>query len=72
MPRIQTSDGRLETVQVPTGAAGQQLHHAMPFEALPMALFEREMPVKGDSPLTVTRLGFDDTSSRNGHDYITI
>lgn len=27
---------------------------------------------KRDDPSTVTRLGFDETSSRKGHDYITL
>lgn len=96
VPRIQTSDGRVETVQVPWARPGSGF--TLLFEALAMALIEREMPVKRvaqmlrvnpqrvwtvfnhwvcearkrDDPSAVTRLGFDETSSRKGHDYITI
>lgn len=96
VPRIQTSDGRVETVQVPWARQGSGF--TLLFEALAMALIEREMPVKRvaemlrvnaqrvwtvfnhwvcearkrDDPSAVTRLGFDETSSRKGHDYITI
>ena len=95
VPRIQTSDGRVETVAVPWARPGSGF--TLLFEALAMALIEREMPVKRvaemlrvnpqrvwtvfnhgvcearkrDDPSTVTRLGFDETSSRKGHNYIT-
>jgi len=96
VPRIKTSEGRVETVQVPWARQGSGF--TLLFEALAMALIEREMPVKRvaemlrvnpqrvwtvfnhwvcearkrDDPSAVTRLGFDETSSRKGHDYITI
>ena len=96
VPRIQTSDGRIETVQVPWARQGSGF--TLLFEAFAMALIEREMPVKRvaeilrvnpqrvwtvfnhwvcearkrDDPSTVTRMGFDETSSRKGHEYITI
>jgi len=95
VPRIKTSDGRVETVPVPWARPGSGF--TLLFEALAMALIEREMPVKRvaemlrvnpqrvwtvfnhwvcearkrDDPSTVTRLGFDETSSRKGHEYIT-
>lgn len=95
VPRIQTSDGKIETVQVPWARPGS--HFTLLFEALAMALIEREMPItrvaellrvnaqrirtvfdhwicearKRDDPSQVTRLGFDETSSRKGHTYIT-
>ncbi len=96
VPRIKTRDGRVETVPVPWARPGSGF--TLLFEALAMALIEREMPVKRvaellrvnpqrvwtvfnhwvcearkrDDPSAVTRLGFDETSSRKGHDYITI
>ena len=96
VPRIKTSDGRVETVPVPWARPGSGF--TLLFEALAMALIEREMPVKRvaemlrvnpqrvwtvfnhwvcearkrDDPSAVTRLGFDETSSRKGHEYITI
>jgi transposase len=68
------------------------------FEALAMAMIEREMPInriaqllrvhpqriwnvfnhwvtqarEADVPLTTTRLGMDETSTRKGHHYITL
>ena len=44
VPRIQTSDGRVETVQVPWARPNSGF--TLLFEALAMALIEREMPVK--------------------------
>lgn len=96
VPRIKTGDGRVETVPVPWARPGSGF--TLLFEALAMALIEREMPVKRvaemlrvnpqrvwtvfnhwvcearkrDDPSAVTRLGFDETSSRKGHDYITL
>jgi transposase len=96
VPRIKTSEGKVETVPVPWARPGSGF--TLLFEALAMALIEREMPVKRvaemlrvnpqrvwtvfnhwvcearkrDDPSAVTRLGFDETSSRKGHDYITI
>ncbi len=96
VPRIKTSDGRVETVPVPWARQGSGF--TLLFEALAMALIEREMPVKRvaemlrvnpqrvwtvfnhwvcearkrDDPSSITRLGVDETSSRKGHDYITL
>jgi transposase len=96
VPRIKTSDGRVETVAVPWARPGSGF--TLLFEALAMALIEREMPVKRvaeimrvnpqriwtvfnhwicearkrDNPSAITRLGVDETSSRKGHEYITL
>ncbi len=96
VPRITTSDGRVETVQVPW--ARENSRFTLLFEAFTMALIEREMPVSRvsgmlkvnahriwgvfkhwiddarsrDNPAAITRLGVDETSSRKGHQYITI
>jgi transposase len=96
VPRIKTSDGRVESVPVPWARPNSGF--TLLFEALAMALIEREMPVKRvaemlrvnaqrvwtvfnhwvcearkrDDPSSITRLGVDETSSRKGHDYITL
>jgi transposase len=96
VPRIKTSTGGVETVPVPW--ARPNTGFTLLFEALAMALIEREMPVKRvaemlrvnaqrvwtvfnhwvcearkrDDPSSITRLGVDETSSRKGHDYITL
>ncbi len=96
VPRIKTREGRVETVPVPWARPGSGF--TLLFEALAMALIEREMPVKRvaemlrvnpqriwtvfnhwvcearkrDDPSSITRLGVDETSSRKGHEYITI
>jgi transposase len=96
VPRVTTSDGKVETVPVPWARPGSGF--TLLFEALAMALIEREMPVKRvaemlrvnpqrvwtvfnhwicearkrDDPSSITRLGVDETSSRKGHEYITI
>ena len=96
VPRIKTGEDRVETVPVPWARPGSGF--TLLFEALAMALIEREMPVKRvaeimrvnpqriwtvfnhwvcearkrDNPSAITRLGVDETSSRKGHEYITL
>jgi len=96
VPRIKTSAGGIETVQVPWARPNSGF--TLLFEAFAMALIEREMPVKRvaeilrvnpqriwtvfnhwicearkrDDPSSITRLGVDETSSRKGHEYITL
>lgn len=96
MPRIKTRTGKVETVAVPWARPGSGF--TLLFEALAMALIEREMPVnrvaemlrvnpqriwtlfnhwvcdglKRDDPSGITKLGVDETSTRKGHNYITV
>jgi transposase len=96
VPRIRTSDGKVRLVQVPWARSGSGF--TLLFEALAMALIEREMPVnkigqllgedahriwtifnhwiglayQADDPTGVTQLGFDETSRRKGHTYLTV
>ena len=96
VPRIRTSDGKVRLVDVPWARSGSGF--TLLFEALTMALIEREMPVnkvgqllgenahriwvifnhwiglayQADDPSTVTQLGFDETSRRKGHNYVTV
>ena len=96
VPRIRTSDGKVRLVGVPWARSGSGF--TLLFEALTMALIEREMPVnkigqllgenahriwtifnhwiglayQADDPSTVTQLGFDETSRRKGHNYVTV
>ena len=96
VPRIKTSDGKVRLVEVPWARQGSGF--TLLFEALAMALIEREMPVnkvghllgenphriwtifnhwielayQADDPSEVTELGFDETSRRKGHKYVTV
>ena len=96
VPRIRTSQGKVRLVDVPWARQGSGF--TLLFEALAMALIEREMPVnkvgqllgenphriwtifnhwiglayQTDDPSTVTQLGFDETSRRKGHQYVTV
>jgi transposase len=96
VPRIRTGSGKVETVAVPWARPGSGF--TLLFEALAMALIEREMPVnrvaelmrvnpqriwtlfnhwvcegrQQDDPSGITRLGVDETSTRKGHNYITV
>ncbi|EIJ37047.1 LOW QUALITY PROTEIN: transposase IS204/IS1001/IS1096/IS1165 family protein [Thiothrix nivea DSM 5205] len=96
VPRIRTGSGQVETVAVPWARPGSGF--TLLFEALAMALIEREMPVnrvaelmrvnpqriwtvfnhwvcegrQQDDPSGITRLGVDETSTRKGHNYITV
>jgi len=96
VPRIRTSADKVRLVNVPWARQGSGF--TLLFEALAMALIEREMPAnkvgqllkvephriwtifdhwisqayQADDPSTVTQLGFDETSRRKGHNYITV
>jgi transposase len=96
VPRIRTSEGKVRLVDVPW--ARKNSGFTLLFEALSMALIEKEMPVnkvghllkvnphriwtifnhwiklayQADDPSTVTQLGFDETSRRKGHKYVTV
>ena len=96
VPRIRTSAGKVRLIDVPWARKGSGF--TLLFEALAMALIEREMPVnkvgqllkenphriwtifnhwvnlayQADDPSTVTQLGFDETSRRKGHKYVTV
>jgi transposase len=96
VPRITTSEGKVRTVEVPWARPGSGF--TLLFEALALAMIEREMPVNrvaellkvnpqriwtlfnhwvgkakaADDPSTVTQLGIDETSSKKGHNYVTV
>lgn len=96
VPRIKSADGKVKTVQVPW--ARPESGFTLMFEALAMAMIEREMPInriaqllgvhphrvwtvfnhwvnqarEADTPSGITRLGIDETSTRKGHNYITL
>jgi transposase len=96
VPRIRTSEGKVRLIDVPWARKGSGF--TLLFEALAMALIEKEMPVnkvgqllkenphriwtifnhwiglayEADDPSTVTQLGFDETSRRKGHKYVTV
>jgi len=96
VPRIKLPDGKVKTVSVPWARQGSGF--TLLFEALAMAMIEREMAVvrvaellrvnphriwtifnhwvkegrKLDDPSTITKLGVDETSSRKGHNYVTV
>jgi transposase len=96
VPRIRTSEGKVRLVDVPWARKGSGF--TLLFEALAMALIEKEMPVnkvghllkenphriwtifnhwiklayQADDPSSVTQLGFDETSRRKGHKYVTV
>lgn len=96
VPRITKSDGKVETVQVPWARQGSGF--TLMFEALAMAMIEREMPVnrvaemlgvnaqrvwtvfnhwmerarQKDDPSDIKQLGVDETSSKKGHNYVTL
>ena len=96
VPRIRTSEGKVRLVDVPW--ARKNSGFTLLFEALAMALIEKEMPVnkvgyllkenphriwtifnhwiglayQSDDPSSVTQLGFDETSRRKGHQYVTV
>ena len=96
VPRIRTSEGKVRLVDVPWARKGSGF--TLLFEALAMALIEKEMPVnkvghllkenphriwtifnhwiklayQADDPASVTQLGFDETSRRKGHKYVTV
>lgn len=96
VPRIRTSDGKVRLVDVPWARKGSGF--TLLFEALAMALIEKEMPInkigrllkenphriwtifnhwinlayQADNPASVTQLGFDETSRRKGHKYVTV
>ena len=96
LPRITASDGKVVTVTPPWARSGSGF--TLLFEALALALIEREMPVNrvaevmqvlpqriwtvfnhwvsearldDDSP-SITRLGVDETSTKKGHNYVTL
>ena len=96
VPRIRTSHGKVKLVEVPWARSGSGF--TLLFEALAMALIEREMPLnkvgqllgenghriwtifnhwiglayKADDPSRIEQLGFDETSTRKGHHYVTV
>ena len=96
VPRIKTTTGKVVTVPVPWARPGSGF--TLLFEALALALIEREMPVnrvaelmrvnpqriwtvfnhwvgqalKADDPSAITQLGIDETSTRKGHNYVTL
>jgi len=96
VPRIRTSQGKVRLVDVPWARKGSGF--TLLFEALAMALIEKEMPInkvghllgenphriwtifnhwvglayQADDPSEVTQLGFDETSRRKGHQYVTV
>ena len=96
VPRITTSNGKVRNVDVPWARPGSGF--TLLFEALAMAMIEREMPVNRvaeilkvnpqriwtifnhwmgvardvDDPSSLTKLGVDETSSKKGHQYVTL
>lgn len=96
VPRFKTSTGKVVTVPVPWARPGSGF--TLLFEALALAMIEREMPVnrvaelmrvnpqriwtvfnhwvgqalKADDPSAITQLGIDETSTRKGHNYVTL
>jgi transposase len=96
VPRIRTSEGKVRLIDVPW--ARKNSGFTLLFEALSMALIEKEMPVnkvahllkvnphriwtifnhwiklayQADDPTSVTQIGFDETSRRKGHKYVTV
>jgi len=96
VPRITTSSGKVRNVDVPWARPGSGF--TLLFEALAMAMIEREMPVNrvaeilkvnpqriwtifnhwmslardADDPSGLTKLGVDETSSKKGHQYVTL
>lgn len=96
VPRIITGNGKVRTVEVPWTRIGSGF--TLLFEALAMALIEREMPVNrvaemlkvnaqrvwtifnywiskakaADNPSSITKLGVDETSTKKGHQYVTL
>ena len=96
VPHITTTEGKVRTVEVPWARPGSGF--TLLFEALALALIEREMPVNRvaevlkvnpqrigavfnywinkakatDDPRAITRLGVDETSTKKGHQYITL
>jgi transposase len=96
VPRITTSSGKVVNVAVPWARANSGF--TLLFEALALAMIEREMPVnrvaeliqvnpqriwtifnhwvgkalRADDPSTISQLGIDETSTRKGHNYVTV
>jgi transposase len=96
VPRIKTSSGNVINVAVPWARANSGF--TLLFEALALAMIEREMPVnrvaelmqvnpqriwtifnhwvgkalQADDPAAVSQLGIDETSTRKGHNYVTV
>ena len=96
VPRIKTPEGKVVTVGVPWARPGSGF--TLLFEALALALIEREMPVNrvaemmrvypqriwtvfdhwigkarlADDPSGISKLGIDETSTRKGHNYVTL
>jgi transposase len=96
VPRITTSNGKVRNVDVPWARPGSGF--TLLFEALAMAMIEREMPVNrvaeilkvnpqriwtifnhwmgvardADDPSSLTKLGVDETSTKKGHQYVTL
>ena len=96
VPRITTTDGKVRTVEVPWSRHNSGF--TLLFEALALALIEREMPVNrvaeilkvnpqriwtifnhwinkarvADDVTSLTKLGVDETSTKKGHNYVTI
>jgi transposase len=96
VPRIRTSEGKVETVQVPWARPNSGF--TMLYEAFSMLLIESEMPVKraakvldindmrlwrifnfwvekaveSDIQQSVSQLGIDETSTKKGHNYVTV
>jgi transposase len=96
VPRITTSSGKVRNVDVPWARPGSGF--TLLFEALAMAMIEREMPVNrvaeilkvnpqriwtifnhwmgvardADDPSSLTKLGVDETSTKKGHQYVTL
>ena len=96
VPRIKTLTGKVVTVPVPWARPGSGF--TLLFEALALALIEREMPVnrvaemlgvnpqrigtvfkhwvgqalQADDPSSIRQLGIDETSTRKGHNYVTL
>ncbi len=96
VPRITTSESKVEIVQVPWSRPGSGF--TMLYEAFSMLLIESEMPVKkaakilgiydmrlwrifnywvdkaveNDPQHMVSKIGIDETSTKRGHNYITV
>ena len=96
VPRIKQPDGKIKSLEVPWARPGSGF--TLLFEALSMALIEKEMPVNkvadlleeypqriwtifnywisiaydADDQSSVEQIGIDETSTRKGHDYITV
>ena len=96
VPRIKTSDGKVQLVSVPWAREGSGF--TLLFEGFVMMLIESEMPMnkvgvllgenahrlwtifnywikrayEADKPSQITKLGFDETSRKKGHSYITL